>query len=338
MRISGAGVLCYTHLPNGGGLAVLLGKEKETPGWRQGSNKWSSFSGKVDSTEEACQGAAREFVEESLAVVPLVEGGAVPVNIDEIARLLSTDRDMSTGGGMLEVRGKNESPCRYVVYIQHIPYEDYSVRFQETRKQLLELDAIFRAFQACRKGTGCLPRCVLPGARLSPVLVVVAVRLLMDGVTLQLTLCDETSGQKNTIEVEISEAGKKQVVAFAAAWEAVLDRVSTVNDPLLSHPAVTVHRLHGHVVGAFVKKSYLEKSEIRWWSLNDLEHTAANTRASGRQASDAFRHYFLESVPLLAAAVRKRAAGEAMAIAEGTWRNPEGKVSGCFLGRSSKRG
>jgi hypothetical protein len=60
-------------------------------------------------------------------------------------------------------------------------------------------------------------------------------------------------------------------------------------------------------MGAFVKKSYLEKSEVRWWSLNDLEHTAANSRTSGRQESDSFRYYFLESVPLLATAVRRRA-------------------------------
>jgi hypothetical protein len=309
IRISGAGVLCYSHLPSGG-LAILLGKEKETPGWRQGSNKWSSFSGKVDSTEEACYGAAREFVEESLAVIPLVEGGNVPVTIDEITTLLSKDRDMSEGGGVLEVRRKAEEvEYRYFVYIRHIPYKDYSTIFKETRKQLLDLDGIFRAFQVCRKGTagGCLPRCVFPGTRLSPVLVVVNFKLLSYGSTLQITIHDETSGQNDIIDVEISDSGRKEAETFAAARDAVLSRLSNINDPILSHPAVVVNRLHGHVMGAFVKKSYLEKSEVRWWSLNDLEHTAANSRTSGRQASDSFRYYFLESVPLLATAVRRRA-------------------------------
>lgn len=308
MRISGAGVLCYTHLPTTGALAILLGKEKETPGWKQGSNKWSSFSGKVEPHEKAFEGAAREFVEESLAMVPLeTPPGDVPVKIEDVAKILAADEAEIGSTGVLQVFGKTEE-CRYVVYIRHIPYENYPERFQEARKALLDLDRTFRTFQTCRKGAS-LPRCVLPGARLSPVLVVVSIDLL-DDKTLSILVFDELEKNTRSLTLEIPDRlAQSQIVSLVSAWREVMTSLST-KDPVLKHPAIVVHRLHGYVVGAFVKKSYLEKSEIRWWNLNDLERTAmssSGSRCGSRSCiGESFRHYFLESVPLLATAVRRR--------------------------------
>lgn len=290
MRISGAGVICYTHQP-GGSLAVLLGREKETPGWRQGSNKWSGFSGKVDPAECAPQGAAREFVEESLATVPLTENGFVPVKVQDIARLLEYDNE----SGLLEVT-KHEDDCRYLVYIRHVAYKDYASSFRQTRQGLLVLDSIFKTFQTCRKGH--LPRCFLPGARISCALVVIDIDFVCD--TIILTLWDEVSNLKRTLEVGVPSTLRRRVTDLVSSWKEVLRIVTDSSNPLLKHPAVTVHRLHGHVVGAMVKKSYLEKSEVRWWSLRDLEQISL-CRGS---RSEVFRHYFLDTIPLLADAIR----------------------------------
>ena len=69
MRFTGAGVLVYAIDEKD--VYVLLGREKETPGWRQGSKKWSSFSGKIEINETPLQTAAREFREETCAAVNL---------------------------------------------------------------------------------------------------------------------------------------------------------------------------------------------------------------------------------------------------------------------------
>lgn len=65
----GASVLPIAIAP-GGDVFVLLGKEKEDQSWRFGSNRWGDFGGRRSPSDaDVAETAAREFVEESCAVI-----------------------------------------------------------------------------------------------------------------------------------------------------------------------------------------------------------------------------------------------------------------------------
>jgi|MDTE01.2.fsa_nt_gb hypothetical protein len=69
-RIMGAGILPVRVVRDK--LQVLLGKERYIPNWR-GSHKWSGFEGGRKPGEEIEYNAAREFIEESISSVNLVD-------------------------------------------------------------------------------------------------------------------------------------------------------------------------------------------------------------------------------------------------------------------------
>jgi hypothetical protein len=69
-EVVSAGVLCYAYTETTHDIFFLLGKEKSDPNWSQ-SNKWCDFGGSLQPQETEEQGAAREFVEESMGVVSL---------------------------------------------------------------------------------------------------------------------------------------------------------------------------------------------------------------------------------------------------------------------------
>lgn len=72
-KFRSAGILPYAIAPNiAQDIYILLGKEEHVPGWKHGSNKWCDFSGGATCEDIDIETtAAREFVEESLAMVPL---------------------------------------------------------------------------------------------------------------------------------------------------------------------------------------------------------------------------------------------------------------------------
>lgn len=143
---SGAAILCYMIDPQWGGIYFLLGKERPIVNWVAGSNKWSDFGGgrkEHDLTVEDT--AAREFLEETLAVVKYFEDDTLP---RKTYRDISLSLQRNCYTYKFYVRYP-DTPNRYfVVFVKHIPWDPACVeRFAATRHRLLTANAHYGSFE-----------------------------------------------------------------------------------------------------------------------------------------------------------------------------------------------
>jgi 8-oxo-dGTP pyrophosphatase MutT (NUDIX family) len=136
-RLCGAGVLPYGKGKDGQ-LQLLLGRERFCRRGSSDPGALSSFSGRVNEpTETAAACAAREFVEETLAVVPLnARGYDTHANIPVLTEVTDVEQYLMT----LEPRHvyRYTIPTRaglgvHVHYLCPIPLLDYDVVFETVK-------------------------------------------------------------------------------------------------------------------------------------------------------------------------------------------------------------
>jgi len=164
----------------------------------------------------------------------------------------------------------------------------------------MECDNRFRAYYRTKKAAESLPRLLFPGYKLSPALTVVGGEQRAGGV--DLSIWDDAAGDLVTQRVWLPAQAAREAREVYEAWREVLSYIErNKNHHVLLHPAVTVQRVNRHVVGAYVNKCYLEKSEMRWWGTEELERAV-------RQRPHEFRRFFGEAVPKLLAGVHCAAA------------------------------
>lgn len=136
-KLIGASLLCYCVDPTWSRLYFLLGKERKNLRWRAGSEKWSGFGGrtssKVLSAEET---AAKEFVEETLAMVKYFERDTLPrTSFQDIADSL---RRHDYTFQLVFSFGEGEGARNYVTFVRQIPWDPQAInRFSECREMLL---------------------------------------------------------------------------------------------------------------------------------------------------------------------------------------------------------
>ncbi len=284
-------MLAYTL--HDGEVLVLLGRERETLGWREGSHKWSSFSGKVEGNENSLEGAAREFMEESCACVPTAREGSF-ASMHEVedmlrARARAIEQTMYYKGECLVY-------CTYIVRIPHFPYEE---RFAKTQEKLFELDLAFRNFYRIKKLGDAVPRFFLPGFVLSSRITVVDFRVV-GGSEVEVVMHEEGTPAEVILVFSVAEDVIKTLSVIEDAWRALQSFIEAhLHDPIMAHPAVKIVTSRNQIVNAYVNRAYLEKCEIRWWRLNEL---LALKEQSCK--SDNFRKLFLENLTTMASHIR----------------------------------
>ena len=144
-RIVGASLLCMVVDPVWFRVYFLLGKERRTPHWRAGSNKWSEFGGKVCAdAPTAEETAAKEFVEETLAVVKFFDHDTLPrTQYADIATSLCN------GDYIFKIKiifGAVGDPCHHVTFVKQIPWDPATVaRFQTCRDLIVRPTGLSRA-------------------------------------------------------------------------------------------------------------------------------------------------------------------------------------------------
>lgn len=131
-RLAGASILCFMVDPTYRGVYFLLGKERHNSRWPSGSGKWSDFGGSVDAVgDSAEETAAREFVEETLAVVKYFDGDTIP---RESHHDIATD--LSKGNYHMKL-SQSDDKRRFVVFVKQIPWDPVAVsRFSDFRAAL----------------------------------------------------------------------------------------------------------------------------------------------------------------------------------------------------------
>ena len=303
-RLCGSGVVCYARRRDGH-VWLLLGRERETPGWTQGSRRWSSFSGRVEAGESALQNAAREFVEESCAAVALEEGGRVPVRTSDVERCLARASVVERG---FVARGGEAA--RHVTFVARVPFADQPAQFARFRGQLMRLDAVFRALYRARKDCEAAPRLVFPGFEMSPRLVTQDLELddVEEPPKLRVTLW--SAWGRELVELQPTAPMLPELRRLRDALAVVRCCVAEPEAAAaLAHPAVRVTRVGGVVAHARVDRAFLEKSELRWFEAVELEQA----RAEGRLADD-FRRCFLEAMPDVLGRIADAERGDAAAV------------------------
>lgn len=145
-----AGVLCYSYAEPTQDIYFLLGRQRQTADWPRGSNRWSDFGGCVEDSEGESESevhcAAREFVEESMALVPIsADDSAInPYTTIETVQDALKNRKY-TYRIAIEVETDHVSKKHRVCYVRRIPWlPELPDRFEYVKTCL---DAIHDALQ-----------------------------------------------------------------------------------------------------------------------------------------------------------------------------------------------
>lgn len=270
----GAGVVPVALTPEGK-LCLLLGRERWLPSWK-GSCRWSGFEGARKSGESVRNTAVREFCEESLHVVCDAKSAT--------QRLAAEDYWARVVIRILHDRRPSRYHCTYLLDVPWDP--TVPSRFRRVRSDLEYVDRVLQEWRHVR------PVDVL-GEHGEPVGDVVVHE---DG---SATVWKRAEWSPCILRApwgrdeENPHLVRATVSGVAAAevrhWSLLRDRLTRA---LVDHPGLRVTRdAHWrHVQDVVVARDHLEKDQVRWWSVEELQ---AVMRGRGQSGMDRFRPYFL---------------------------------------------
>lgn len=275
----GSGVIPISF-DNEGKIQVLLGRERFVAHWK-GSCRWSGFEGSRKEGETLIRTAMREFSEETMDIVAPME---------EIQRrLLENDYYMRIVIKILSER----KPERYhsthvvpVVWDAHIHN-----RFQALRSHIEYVESLAQEWLYTRPDE-------LAG------ICVGTIDVTNECATVVRKRIDRPPTPPWVVE-HFDECDQTYVVVatFRGDRSLAIDAWSTLRNRLeraiaRSHPCVTVTRdAHwGLIQGVEVCRDFLEKDQIRWWSVEQLQ---AILSGRGQTNVERFRPYFLPVLQVL---------------------------------------
>ena len=131
-RLAGASLLCFAVDPSFSCVYFLLGKERHNVRWPNGSNRWSDFGGRTASSDTCAEEtAAREFFEETLAVVKYFDTDTLPrQGWGDIVD------DLRSGRYAMRLT-QGDSRRKFVTFVKQIPWDPAVVsRFSTYRTAL----------------------------------------------------------------------------------------------------------------------------------------------------------------------------------------------------------
>lgn len=310
-RCAGAGILGYCCPPGGSDVYFVLGKERDCPSWRYGSNRWSDFAGggKDDECPEAT--AAREFLEETLAVVPWQEDGGGICDVDGLAAALL--RREFAARIVMSIQGGDQPPKHHVTYVKRIPWcPGAPGDFERARRELLSLH---RASEGASASMRCAEAALrdhgveLPSSAYSRPRSAVRAHASDEGGEGRLDLSGwwsreaASEGQESvhpdtaccalghdTETLRAADAYERAV----RRWDEAAHRLQCAPADVAAHPAVRAEIAPDGAVLTFrVSPDYLEKQSMQLWSRTRLEEVV---RGTGYFRGEHFRPCFLPTL------------------------------------------
>lgn len=241
-----------------GDLVLLLGRERFSTRWR-GSCKWSGFEGGRDEGESLDETCRREFMEETLGVVgcvgPRIEGGG------HWRRIVTRVYDEADEH---KVHRYHQTLVLPIAYDDRIPS-----RFAERRESIDYIEYCVRLWRHTIPATISMHGDIGDATDQSA-----------EHITLQV---DGVDGHAETVTVH--GACKVQEIK---EWFVCRERLER---SLIDHPSVTVARTPmGKIGDVIVHREHLEKDQVRWWTVSELERVLENF---GSFHQERFRPYFL---------------------------------------------
>ena len=138
--VVGASLLCFCVDPQWGRLYFVLGKERKNLQWSSGSERWSDFGGRTARTDSGPEmTAAREFLEETLAMVRYFETDTIPrCGYSDIAE--SLQRGEYTFQFTLELGIVDDVRRCYMTFVKQIPWDTHMMyRFNMCRNMIMNV-------------------------------------------------------------------------------------------------------------------------------------------------------------------------------------------------------
>lgn len=272
----GAGVLPFSVGPDGV-VRVLLGRERFMPAWR-GSCRWSGFEGSRSPDESVQATAIREFMEESMGIV--LDRASVTRAITERAY-----------ASRIVLKIVNDRQERYhCTYVLQIPWDmTLPDKFHRIRYEVECVDRLMQEWTHYRPvlldGLDAVgPIEPLPDEKDGETTVRIT------GISGSVVIvppwhCPE--GGENGGMVESVLTG--QAAGEVSLWDKIRRRMDAA---IVPHECVTVTRdsTYSLIQHVDINYDYLEKDQIRWWTLAELRQVIAN---KGYLGAHRFRPYFL---------------------------------------------
>ena len=268
-----------------GEVAILLGREACVQ-----SRRWAPFEGSAKPGETCEQGAAREFVEESLGLIKFAEpcGMDTPfVNVQQAAAALEIGAFSHRVQLRYPLRPRPTSVKEATTLMARVPYDPgLETRFVTIRMQLIKLSRFSTTLHKLRlrveSPASLYGRGVNIGGRQMRVLDVLHMsdfRRSLAGVSFEASVrcVDPTSPEHRRfirIGLQLSYATCLYTVIYfvhLAVFRSLVSTADGILKQILQHPAVRiVWDEHGEICGLRVNSDYLEKDRVRYWSREDL--------------------------------------------------------------------
>jgi hypothetical protein len=255
-----------------GSVYLLLGRERWMASWK-GSCRWSGFEGSRKPGECIRETAAREFVEESLGVTIDDTKCALQDRLRDGRYWIRT---------VLQIHNERHAERYHCTYLIPVPLDaSLPSRFLRIRNQLEHIDQIAQEVRYLRStisfGTDSIG----------------SVTWNDDGTVTCVHIGDTGAPATTTVAEDL--------VNDVRRWSDARDRLTRAVTKE-THASVTVIREWGFVQDVVVNTDYLEKDQVRWWSVAELDGVIAG---QGRYETHRFRPYFLPVLQTVLHSVRQ---------------------------------
>ena len=280
----GAGIIPISVCPRTNVPHLLLGRERWIPSWK-GSCRWSGFEGSRKECESTRMSAAREFVEESMGCARLCP---TPNRSYDRIRDVITKLDAGNFWKRIVLRIDTERRIEryHTTFLVPVPWsEEPPKRFFDARMEVEQVDRLVQEWNYMRPlVVGELGEVIGP------------IEFHDDGtVTLEKSIetspCILRRPWKRVDGVLRATVTDQVEINQIRRWCELRERVSRAVAHC-THPCVTHERDERWRIVQTVRinSDHLEKDQIRWWSIDELD---AVIDGHGQVGADRFRPYFI---------------------------------------------
>lgn len=258
-----------------GNMRVLLGRERFVNQWR-GSCRWSGFEGSRKEDETLCETAVREFREESMDVVlPCKKlSRCIRARMFYIRIVLNISSE----------RKPDRYHATYVVPIEWNP--DIPKNFQACRSHLEYVDRLVQEWKHARPSL-----LGEHGEEVGPVLAgddggVSVWKNVMNSPCILQSPWVYDDANKWYVKAKVMD----ERCADLTTWSTLRDRLERALQT--THTSIECVRdtTWNLIQDVRISKDFLEKDQIRWWEIEELEQVLHNR---GNLGAERFRPYFL---------------------------------------------
>tara|TARA_B100000945_G_C20390121_1_gene601760 strand:+ start:604 stop:1545 length:942 start_codon:yes stop_codon:yes gene_type:complete len=286
-KIVGGGILPVS-VDEMGNIYILLGKERYINHWR-GSLKWSGFEGGKKCDESIEHLSSREFIEESMGVVSF-DDQTNESTINTVMEKINYKEYFARILLCIEHNETSEIESRYhITYVFQVPYEKKCIeRFDNLRNFFIEFQSKLIAF---RKLIDQIPN-EIPFIREDTIIMGTKVKALIDVSVVKNELIVTYLEEEGIKKIKRDISTDNDTVSLYLRWYSFREELN--NDvkhfKKLSNSLQIQRNCLGFFIDARINEEYIEKQEIKWWSIKELRKVLKN---GGFLNQDYFRAYFL---------------------------------------------